>query len=412
MQHSPAKAWLVVMVSALYFLFTFINMNVFNALNTQLRHAFTIDNLQISNLAATYFYANVVMLIPTGLLLDRFSVRKLMLATMIVMILSVITLSQTNSYTVALASHFVTGICSTFCLLGSVVLTSRWFPPSQNGKVIGMIVTMAMIGGMLAQEIDLLEPMVGNWRHIYLLIAALGGVFWVVMYLFTQDYPKDYGIHMKEHDELQHKLGFWRCLGQACKNPQNWIAGTYTNLLNIPVVVLGGLWSINYLVSSHGLTHKEAALVSSMIFFGMIIGSPAFGWVSDRLKRRRMPMVVGAITLVVIIIVIMTMKTLSVNALIALFFLLGFFAGAQIITYAVIVEVNPHHITAASESLASVLIMSAGAIFQPLFGYLLEKSPTHSFHNAMMILPIAFVLSIVLALCTKETRCQNLFPED
>ena len=62
--------------------------------------------------------------------------------------------------------------------------------------------------------------------------------------------------------------------------------------------------------------------------------------------------------------------------------------------------------------------MASGAIFQPLFGFLLEffSAPgttehfdSSAYQHAMMLLPITFVVAIVLSLIVKETRCRNLF---
>jgi hypothetical protein len=103
------------------------------------------------------------------------------------------------------------------------------------------------------------------------------------------------------------------------------------------------------------------------------------------------------------------------------FFLLGLFSASQIITYPLIIESNPSHITASSESLSATLIMSCGAIFQPLFGYILQKDGGNiisngvavysdaAYQHAMLILPIAFIVSIVIACFIKETYCKSIY---
>ena len=418
MTHSHGKAWIVVLTSALFFFYAFINMNLFNGLHGPISATFHLDSLAVSNLAATYFYANVIFLIPVGLLLDRFSPRKLMLSALMVMILSIIVFAATDSVIVAFACRFVLGICSCFCLLGSVLLASRWFPTKMMGKAIGFVVTLAMLGGMTAQAMEWLSEQVHTWQHAFFIIAALGGIIWILMWLLVSDMPPGTEQHYAHLDAERHEVGFWHSLGKSLANPQNWIAGLYTNILNIPVVVLGGLWALSYLEVKHHMSVDQAATISSMIFLGMIIGSPFFGWVSDKLQRRRTPMIVAGLCLLAIIITIMADPTLTYWPLLALFLMLGFFAGAQIISYALVIEVNPPYITGTSESLASVLIMASGAIFQPFFGFLLEHfsapDTTNNFgagayQHAMMLLPITFVIAIVLALVVKETRCRNLF---
>jgi hypothetical protein len=65
--------------------------------------------------------------------------------------------------------------------------------------------------------------------------------------------------------------------------------------------------------------------------------------------------------------------------------------------------------------------MSSGAIFQPLFGYILQKNwageinngvavySNSAYQHAMMILPIAFIASVVIACLIKETYCKSIY---
>ncbi|MDO8954674.1 MAG: MFS transporter [Gammaproteobacteria bacterium] len=415
------QPWLVVFSAALFFLFEFINMNSFNALNDDLRQSFNVTALQISNLSAMYFYANVLFLIPVGLCLDRLSTRKMLLIAMTVCIASTFAFAATHNFVIAQICRFVTGMGSTLCLLSCAQLTSRWFPPRLSGLVIGLVVTMAMMGGMIAQQIALLTQLLGSWRYTLDIIACIGIVFLIIIWVFVRDYPSNTeSIHNKEHQVL-HNMGFWKSFGQALSNKQTWFAGLYTNLMTIPVIVLGALWGKDYLIQLHNLPSNQAANVSSMIFLGMIIGSPLSGFISDRLCRRKMPMVIGAILTLATALVILYDHTLDYETLLSLFFLLGLFTGTQIITFPLIIESNPSYLTGSSEGLSATLIMSCGAIFQPLFGYILQRNwsgqmlngvATYSdsaYQHAALILPFAFAVSILLACLIKETYCKSIY---
>lgn len=412
------QPWLVVFSAALFFFFEFINMNSFDAFNDALRQAFKVDALAISNMSAMYFYANVLFLIPAGLLLDRFSTKKLLMTAMTVCIISNFVFAHSDSFLVAKLCRFVTGMGSTLCLLSCALLTSRWFPPRHAALVMGLVVTMAMLGGVVAQQIVGLTPILGDWRHVIAAISGLGILFLIIIALFVKNFPREVARLQQESQEKLHMAGFWRSFGLALSNPQNWIGGIYSNLLALPVIVLGALWGKDYLMTVHGLSADQAANVTSMIFIGTLIGSPVMGWISDQIKRRRMPMVLGAIFTCLTMIVILYNRHLSYSELMTGFFLLGLLSGSQVITFAVVMEVNPRHVTASSESLSATIIMSCGAIFQPLFGYIMHEYwdgkisngiPVYnlaSFHHAMLILPIAFAVSIVMAMLIKETFCQ------
>ena len=99
--------------------------------------------------------------------------------------------------------------------------------------------------------------------------------------------------------------------------------------------------------------------------------------------------------------------------------LLGFFSSTQVIVYPMVIELNPHAITGCSQALTATIVMACGAIFQPLFGTLLQWGhhgvvlhyQQSDFHRAMLLLPIMFAVSCAVALLLKETFCRHQFDE-
>ena len=134
----------------------------------------------------------------------------------------------------------------------------------------------------------------------------------------------------------------------------------------------------DYLTTAKSISSTSAITVTSMIFLGMIFGSPLSGWLSDTLKKRKLPMIVGAVLSFIIILIVYYTHTHNGVYLGCLFFLIGLCTGTQVISYPYFVEVSSPHITATSASLGSTIIVSSGAIFQPLFGYLLQQHAIHA----------------------------------
>jgi len=416
------RSCLVVFSAATFFLFSFINLNSFNALNDLLRDFYHADALTLSNLSAMYFYANIIFMIPAGLLLDRFSIRKLLIIFMLLSVLASVLFTWSDHLYLAMLARFIIGGCSTFCLLSTAKLTSRWFPPNHCALVMGLVVTMAMLGGAIAQQLPALINVTHSWQSAMSLISILGLLFWLCILLFVKDYPKTYQdahLFQKELSDLKTQ-GFFKPLGQAVFNLQTWLAGIYSNLLTLPIIILGALWGKNYLMTVQHETMEQAALSISFIFLGTLIGCPLAGAISDKLRRRKMPMLVGAFLTLLMALILLTERTLSPLETSFIFFLMGLFSGSQIITFALVIESNPKNITALSESIAAMIIMSAGAIFQPLFAYFLELnwdgkvSQNHGaiysindFHTAFLLLPIAFGFSVLLSFFIKETYCRS-----
>jgi MFS family permease len=411
-------AWVVVLSASLYFFYEFIQMNLFASIDVQLMQAFNLTAPELGRLASMYFYANALFVFPAGVMLDRFSPKKLLLIAVVFSTLGTLAFAVATEYWVAAVSRFVVGTGAAFCFLGCIRIASRWFPPKKMAFVTGVAVTMAMVGGLVAQTpFALLTSWVG-WRQAVMIDAALGVVIFFVIYWLVQDRPPNSEKEIHADKACLESLGFWHSIGLVMTNPYNWLCGLYTSLMNLPVFLLGALWGIHYLVEVHHLTVVQGSYATTLFFVGVMLGAPAFGWFSDKIERRVLPMVLGAVLSLAVVLVLMYLPNLSLLQLIGLFFLIGFTTSSQVLSYPVIAELNPSALTGSAISIDSVTIMLGGVVFQPLFGWFMEMNWDHKivdgvriyapsdFSYAMMIIPIAFVVSLVLTFFIKETYCK------
>src|SRR5690606_21512991 len=113
----PWYKWLVCLCASLFFFYEFIQMNMFNAISAQLMQAFHINAAQLGRLSAFYFIANVVFLFPAGMLLDRYSARKIILTSLAICVLGTALFASTSSVFFASFFRFMMGIGSAFCFL-------------------------------------------------------------------------------------------------------------------------------------------------------------------------------------------------------------------------------------------------------------------------------------------------------
>lgn len=421
---SKIQPWLVCLSAALFFFYEFIQMGMFNSISQELMHDFSINAGQLGFLSATYFYADVIFLLFAGILVDRFSIRIIILSAMVTVVLSTILFAFSRSFEIAAFSHFIAGIGNAFCFLSCIKLATRWFPSQRLAFVIGIIITIAMAGGIVAQTPFALVVHALGWRRAVMINAGLGIFITLLVYFFVYDYP-EYQLSQKMAESVPAKpISVMKSISLSLQNKQNILAGIYTCLLNLPIILLGALWGTLYLTQVHHLEKTQASLVATMIFLGTIIGSPLVGWFSDFIGRRRLLMIIGSILSLLVLLAIMFISILHFYSLLVLFLLLGFFTSTQIISYPLIAESNPRHLTGISTSLASILIMGGGAVFQPLFGWLIDLHwhqsfiqgiPYYSRSNflyGMSIMSIGFIVSLVAAFGLRETYCQPFIREN
>lgn len=410
------QAWVVCCCSALFFAYELIQMHMFSAINQDLVQVYGLSNTQLGILASVYLWANVLCLIPAGLVLDRVSTKRLMLGALALCVFGTMAFALVTHLWWAYLARFFTGVGSAFCLLACVRIATRWFPSTQIALITGMMITIAMLGGVFAQApLAKLTELYG-WRQALMIDSALGVMVMLLIVRFVQDAPN---IELEQLRPRQ-PLGFWQSICASYGRGQNWLAALYTSLMNMPIIILGALWGTIYLTQMHALSRVDAAVVNTMIFVGMIVGGPLMGWWSDRWHRRRGPMIFGSISSLLLVWGLMQWTDLSFGVLSILFFSLGFCSSSQVLGYPVVSESNAPWLTATAVSIVSLLTQGGGIIYQPLFGWLLERRwdgttiqgiaafQWLNFYDAWWLLLIGFVAALIIAVSIKETYGQQV----
>lgn len=402
-------AWLVCLSAGLFFLYEFFQLNIFDVINQSLRDDFHIDAIELSWMSSAYLWADILFLLPAGIILDRFSTRTVILVAMLVCVIGTVGFALTQSFYMASFFHFLSGIGNAFCFLSCIVLVSHWFPPRRQAFVVGSIVTMAFIGGMMAHTPFAYLNELFGWRRALLIDGAVGACLLAWIYFIVKDKPADTPV-ITRSKQASAKQGFLKALA----NRQNWLAGLYTSLLNLPIMVLCALWGASYLQVAHHLPELVASNVVSLIFMGSVIGCPLVGWLSDAQGRRKPLMIFGAIATLITVMPLFMPIALSQTSLSLIFFALGLFTSTQVISYPLIAESNAADTTGSSTGVASVIIMGGAGVGQVLFGWLMtyhtQSAGQYSvgdFQFALWIFPIAAVAALIAVLMTRETYCKR-----
>lgn len=417
----PLRAWAVCITASLFFFYEFIQMMMFNAIEPNLTKAFHVTPAELGNLSAMYFYANAIFLFPAAILLDRMQTKKLILLAMLMCTASVYGFAVSQSLLFSEICRFCEGIGGAFVMLSCVRLASRWFPANKLALAVGVIVTMAMLGGVVAQTpLIYLKEHVG-WRTALVYDAGLGLLITALIILVVKNYPPGYHKRKEQQNKHIRRLGLWRSFKISWGNFRNWLCAIYAASLNLPIYLLGAIWGISYLTNVHGFTPAQASYCTSLLFIGSIFGSPIIGWASDRFARRRLPMFLSATICLALILTIMFAPGISTITMAILFLLLGFFTSSQVLSYPLVSELNPISLTSTSVSIVSLVLMLSGAIGQPLFGWLMTHGNDYShiphhpavatvkdYSLAMDLMPLMFIISIIVLFFVPETRCKPL----
>lgn len=405
--------WLIISASAFFLFYKYILQVSPSVMTNELMRAFNITGAGLGNLAACYFYTFLLMQIPVGILLDRYSPRHLTSIAIGLCALGAVSFAYATSLIVAEFSRALIGFGAAFATVSYMKMATIWFPPQRFSFVAGLLATAAMLGAVGGEApLSLLVSHVG-WQHALLICASVGGVLTILFWLLVRD-ESPYLPPIKTKRALNDN-GFLSGLFTVLKNPQNWLLSLYSGLAFAPTDVFAGLWGVPFLMQYYHVSRTAAAAAASCAFIGLAIGAPLLGWLSDRLGKRRTIMYWGTALSFVALTLVIYLPPLPFVWLGLLLFLFGFGTSSFMLGFVVGKEINLLVLAATVIAVINTSDALWGAISEPLIGKFLDlgwdgtlvnKARIFSvadYHRALIILPGYLLVALLLLFFIRDS---------
>lgn len=428
-KRSVSYAGLVWGLAAIFYLYELMLLVSPSVMIDELTASFHTSAEQLGSLAACYYYAYAFMQIPVGILMDRFGPRWLLTFASLSCTIGCVIFGTAQTLLAAQVGRFIMGIGGSFAVVGCLKLASMWFPVNRFALLTGLMVAVGMMGGVFGQAPVAKLVLWLGWRETLFLGAALGAILSIIIWCVVRDHPSGKSLlQLKKNyyqaQDLKNTPNKWNCLVElwsVMKIPQVWIASLYAGLMFVPTTGFGQLWGVPYFAERFDLERDVAGFMVSMIFFGWALGGPFYGWLSDRIGRRKQPMVFAALgTLLVMTTILFAPVGPTVMKL--LMFMLGALSSGFILAFSIVREINTPILTGTAIGLINTLNNLSGALAQPIVGKILDRQwdgtllpnghpafTLEMYNNALLFLPVCLLVALVIMPFVRETYCRPLF---
>ena len=188
-----------------------------------------------------------------------------------------------HSLAAVTAGRFLIGASAAFSLVGAMAVAGQWFPANRFAVLSGGAMAMGMAGGVFGQAPLRLAVEASDWRTANLLLAAGGVALAVAAWATVRDKWRGAG---GVADVLAG-------LGVVVRHRQTWLIALSGLGTSAPLLGFASLWGVPFLETAYALPRTHAATLTSMLFVGWGVGAPLFGWLSDRIGRRKAPLLAG-----------------------------------------------------------------------------------------------------------------------
>jgi len=405
----PLLAWLT---GAVFFFFAWVLRVSPSIIVEDLMREFAVGGAVLGNLSALYFYGYSGMQLPVGMLLDKFGPRRLMTLSALICAAGCLLFATSTTYWGVGVGRFLIGATAAFSLVGAMAVAGQWFPPQRFALLSGLAMMFGMAGGVLGQAPVSLAVDALGWRNTHLVIAA----FIVLIAMAAWLTVRDRNTRPKSAGAIGIRSGVAAVLG----NRQTWYNAISGLAGAGPILAFAGLWGVPFLGLAYGLERTDAAGVASMMIMGFGVGAPLSGLLSDRLGRRKPPVIAGLTLCTVALALLVFVPGLPLWGAATLCFLTGLGGSVQIANFAAVRESNPVHLSGTAIGVVNGLVTGAGALFQPLIGWLLDLAwdgrigegvrlyKIADYQFAFSALLVGTIVGVGCALAMRETNCRPL----
>jgi MFS family permease len=417
-------AWSVWGVAAAFYLTGFYQRVSPAVMTGELMRAFDIGAKDLGTLSAFYFYAYVAMQIPTGVLVDSWGARRLLLLGSVLAAGGTFLFGATTNYAVACLGRAIIGGSTAVGWIVLLKLATHWFPARRFAMLSGLGLLFGNIGALTAQVP--LRLMIENfgWRPVVLASSAvILGVF-VLTWIIVRNDPSERQFQSYAPTSLQRKdapssnrtllAGF----KQIFHYRNTWLIVFAQGGIVGPIMTFTGLWGTPFLKARFGLQPSRAAMVCSVMIVCWAVASPICGALSDRIGRRKPIYLSGCLISTAGWIVMFYFPDLPLAAFVALAALTSMASGAVVIGFAYTKESVPVQFLATVTGAVNIGNMIGPMLLQPGIGRILDQKwagqlagnirvyGVGAFQAGFLLIVVWSLLACVLISLTRETHCK------
>lgn len=339
-----------------------------------------------------YFWTYTAAQIPIGVVADRWGSRRVMMASMAMLVAGAIAFALSRTYVELVAARMLVGLGAAAVWVPSMRLITEWFPQEERGRATGLLSAGGGFGGTVALVIVPWVASAFGWRIAYGVLAAPAVLVLLLIGLVIRGGGTRAGV------AAPRAAG---SLGRVLRTRALWP-------LNLAVLCsYGGYFSFltflpSFLVRRMALSDTQAGLVTGLITTGTIVSWPLAGALSDRMRRRKpIYLVSQATSALACVAFALVVPRAGAGAAAVAALTAGLLIGGMILPFVSIVEMFPQELAATAAGVTNAACFVGGMVLPIVLGRVVDV--TGSFAAAFLVAAAVQGIACVVGAFVVET---------
>ncbi len=355
----------------------------------------SLNTEELGLLSASFFYGFALTQIPISVLLDKVGPRWMMTVLSLMGVVGAVLFSIADSLGFGLIGRVLLGVGMACNLMGTFKLLTEWFEPLVFATLTGLVASIGTFGNMVAATPLVVLVDQFGWRLSFQLIAGINLILTLTLFFVVRDRPEHSSSHTVSSAAAISLAQAFSNLALLLKNKSYWIISYATLVRYGTFAAFQALWAGPFLIEVMGYSAIRTGNLILLMNVGLIIGSPLWGALSDRVFKSRKGLIVFCLLMMAAISLALTTFSAKTGLLLiaTVFFMFGLAASGGMLMYPHIKDLMPQEMAGAAMTGINFFNMLGPAIFLQGLGTLMQ----HLYPDASRG-PAAFDASFLLCL--------------
>jgi MFS family permease len=403
------RAWLVWLIAVTFVVYYFSFQTGYSIVNASVQQDVGLSIAQVGLIAALYTWVFAICQFLSGPLLDRLGARKVLLPAIVLATIGIFLFAHAQSFGVLLLSQvfIALGACTGF--VGAGYVGGTWFGWAKFSFMFGLVQFAASLFSAFNQNLLSWGLASWPWRELFGTVGGFGIALFIVAFLWLRDPAPVVVTGARGFGPFFAEVA--RSMERVSKFPAVWVAAAFGALCFGVMLALGVVWGPK-LLQVRGIDASTANLASSLLWFGLAAGCFITPWLSDRLAKRKLPIIVGLVIQLTALCLLVYAPSLSPAIATALCFAFGFGNSVHMLAFSSAADVVEAKYIGTSAAIVNGLMFIVGGIMisRPGLraglgleeGLIPASIDLAQFASRPLVLAIIFAL--VIALFMRETH--------
>jgi len=405
--HDPHR-WLVFAVMSTVYFFVYFHRVSPSVIAPDLLAAFQTHATALGFMSSMYFYLYGLEQPLVGQFSDTLGPRRVVGFWSLIATLGCIIFALAPTIGWAAVGRGFIGLGVGGVYVPAMKAFSQWFHEREFALMTGLLLAAGNLGAMVATTPLAWMAKLWGWRASFVLIGGitLGLAFATLFMLRDHEAPSE---PMREQGTCNNKrdTGPRSSSLRVLASLRFWtVAAIFFGFFGV-YLTFQGLWATPFIMSILKLDALHASGLNMLIPVGFILGAPLSGWVSDRIFRARVDMILSLLVLMTGAWAILSFAcpVLTTGGMTALLIIIGGVAGGfGTNLWTLVREITPGRILGLTSGLLNIFPLLGPAILQIVTGAILDRTgmidgmyPPAAYRDAFLV--CLLIIAGCLALC-------------